>query len=100
MSTRGHQLPTSPNPSQLEAKCTALIEAVPDPIVLVDSENHIVLANEMATALFGYSKGELAGKSVETLLPQRFRTAPSNTYFTPSHGGSASKPSELFGVRR
>jgi len=100
MSPSRNQLSAHPNTLHLEAAFSSLLEAVPDAIVIVNSENRIVLANEMANALFGYIKGELPGKPAETLLPQRLRTAPSSTYFRPSTSGSTGKPTELFGVRK
>jgi PAS domain S-box-containing protein len=99
MSTSGTQLSADPNSLPLDAKFTALLEAVPDALVIVDSENRIAFANEMAEMLFGCPKGQLAGKLVETLLPERFRTAPSSSCFTPLPSGSAGKPAEVFGRR-
>ena len=100
MSTGGNQLSARPNSLQLDTAFTALLEAVPDAAVIVNSEKRIELANETAAALFGYSKGELPGKPAETLLPQRFRTADASNYFTPPPSGSTGKPSDLFGLRK
>lgn len=51
----------------------ALVHSAPDAIVVVDSTGHIVLANEQALKLFGYSPGELEGRFVEVLVPQAYR---------------------------
>jgi PAS domain S-box-containing protein len=48
---------------------------VPDPMLLVDSSGCIVLVNEHTRRLFGYQPGELEGKTVACLLPERFRAA-------------------------
>src|SRR5258708_23608832 len=50
-----------------------LLEAAPDGIVEVDASGMIVLVNSQAERLFGYQREELLGKSVEMLMPQRFR---------------------------
>ena len=52
-----------------------IVEAAPDAIVVVDEEGLVVLANDAAAAQFGYERDELIGRSVHTLLPERFRAA-------------------------
>jgi PAS domain S-box-containing protein len=51
----------------------SLIEAVPDGIVIVDSQGRIILVNQQTEELFGYDRGDLLGKPVETLLPEHLR---------------------------
>ena len=50
-----------------------LLEAAPDGIVEVDCSGRIVLVNSQAERMFGYRREELLGKSVEMLMPERFR---------------------------
>lgn len=50
-----------------------LLEAAPDGIVEVDGNGRIVLVNSQAERMFGYQREELLGKSVEMLMPERFR---------------------------
>jgi PAS domain S-box-containing protein len=52
-----------------------LFEFSPDAIVVTDSEGRITNANAQVQRAFGYTREELVGKSVETLVPERFRGA-------------------------
>jgi PAS domain S-box-containing protein len=58
-----------------EARFRATIEAAPVGIVMADAAGTIVLANAEAEKLFGYAHGELAGESVERLVPEPHRSA-------------------------
>jgi len=49
------------------------LEAAPDAIVVVDRPGHIVIVNQLAERLFGYSRQELLGMQIDGLVPQRFR---------------------------
>jgi PAS domain S-box-containing protein len=49
------------------------LEAAPDAIVVVDRPGSIVIVNQLAEGLFGYSRQELLGMLIEGLVPQRFR---------------------------
>lgn len=59
----------------MEARFRDLLESTPDGIVMANPTGHIVIANSQAERLFGYAAGELRGKSVDSLLPQRYRQA-------------------------
>jgi len=48
------------------------LEAAPDAIVVVDWSGHIVIVNQLAGRLFGYSRQELLGMPIEGLVPERF----------------------------
>lgn len=50
-----------------------LFVSSPDAIVVIGSDGSILESNPQAEVLFGYSSGELLGKSVEILIPERFR---------------------------
>jgi PAS domain S-box-containing protein len=52
----------------------AVVEAAPDALVVVDVCGRISLLNAQTERLFGYSRDELLGQSIETLIPQRFRS--------------------------
>ena len=49
------------------------IEAAPNGMMLVDERGDIVLVNAQIELIFGYSRVELVGQSVDRLLPVRYR---------------------------
>ncbi len=54
-------------------RLVALLDAAPDAMLAAESGGHIVWANMQAETLFGYSREELLGKSVEMLVPEHAR---------------------------
>jgi PAS domain S-box-containing protein len=59
--------------SSLESRYRKLLEAAPDAILEVNAEGQIMLLNEAAERMFGYSRGELLGLNVENLVPASMR---------------------------
>jgi PAS domain S-box-containing protein len=55
-----------------ERRFRLAIESAPSGMVMVDGNGSIVLVNSQAEKLFGYSRSELIGQSVEMLVPERF----------------------------
>jgi PAS domain S-box-containing protein len=49
------------------------LEAAPDAIVVVDRQGCIVIVNRLTERMFGYSRNELLGRTVELLVPERYR---------------------------
>ncbi|MFW6010863.1 MAG: hybrid sensor histidine kinase/response regulator, partial [Gemmatimonadota bacterium] len=56
-----------------EARFRAAVESAPAGMVMVDRSGRIVLVNREVERLFGYSREELIGESIELLVPERFR---------------------------
>ncbi|HEY3839285.1 MAG TPA: PAS domain S-box protein [Bryobacteraceae bacterium] len=81
----------------------ALIESAPDAMVIIRQGGDIVLINAQTEKMFGYSKEELLGQSMEILIPERFRERHArlrldfrnNPHVRPLGSGM-----ELFGLRK
>jgi PAS domain S-box-containing protein len=56
-----------------EERFRLIVESAPNAIVVVDADGRVVLVNSQCERLFGYRRRELVGRSVEMLIPERFR---------------------------
>lgn len=56
-----------------EERFRLAVESAPNAMVMINGEGKIVLVNIQTERLFGYSRDELLGGSVEMLVPDRFR---------------------------
>ncbi len=50
-----------------------LLQFSPDALIVIDALGTIQVANESTITLFGYSRAQLIGKSIDLLVPERFR---------------------------
>ena len=76
---------------QEQALFEQLFEFSPDAIVVADSDGRIKETNAQVEKLFGYTRAELLGQSVEVLVPERFRR---------THPGHRKEYSDRSGVRQ
>lgn len=61
-----------------EAEANALLEAAADGILISAADGRIVRVNREAERIFGYSRQELLGRSVQDLVPDRLRSSHRN----------------------
>src|SRR4029079_18633019 len=50
-----------------------ILEATPNATVTVGTKGEITFVNTLAESVFGWSRRELVGRPVETLIPERLR---------------------------
>ena len=50
-----------------------LFETASESIIIINAEGEIMTVNHITVEIFGYAKKELYGKSIELLIPQRFK---------------------------
>jgi protein-histidine pros-kinase len=87
----------------VEPSFRTLWESTPDAMILVSQAGRIVLANTLAETVFGYARGELAGQTLEILLPGRFRRdheARRDDYFAHPRVRPMGTGLELSGLRK
>ncbi len=86
-----------------ERKFRSLLESAPDSIVVINSEGRIVLVNQQAKRLFGYSRDELLGQSLDKIIPVPFRRSHKryvNKYFGAPYIRTMSTTTELFALHK
>jgi PAS domain S-box-containing protein len=64
-----------------------LVEAAGDAIVAADAEGRIVFWNPAAERIFGFSRTEALGQSLDIMIPERFRQRHWQGYEKVMHSG-------------
>lgn len=57
----------------VQEKYERLLDSAPDAMVFVNTDHKIVQANAQFERLFGYDHGEIIGRELDVLIPDRFR---------------------------
>jgi len=88
---------------QAEEQFRLVVEAAPSAMIMVNTEGGITLVNTQAELVFGYTRQELLGRPIETLVPERFRSHHMD-YRHGYLGDARARPMgaerELFGLRK
>jgi diguanylate cyclase (GGDEF)-like protein/PAS domain S-box-containing protein len=87
-----------------EDKIRALLETAPDPIVEIDNDGRIVLANARTDQLFGYERSEIIKRPIEKLFADRSRELVAERFHSVLSGaatdGSLGLGQDLWGLRK
>ncbi|HEX3975695.1 MAG TPA: EAL domain-containing protein [Solirubrobacteraceae bacterium] len=87
-----------------EDKIKALLETAPDPIVELDADARVVLANARTDELFGYERSEVIKRPIEKLFAERSRELVAERFHAIIAGadstGSLSLGQDLYGQRK
>ena len=63
------------HPFEMDAGFRSIFEAAPYGMLLVDATGHITEVNSRIQEMFGYAPEELLGRTIEVLVPERYRGA-------------------------
>lgn len=74
-----------------QARFAGIVSIAHDAIVAVDAERKIVIFNQGAERLFGYTEAEALGASLESLIPARLRPAHAEALATFDAGPDAAR---------
>ncbi|MBI4804512.1 MAG: PAS domain S-box protein [Desulfovibrio sp.] len=77
----------------LREEYLSLAQSAPDAIIASDATGRVVFWNVAAQNLFGYEPGEIMGKSVILLMPERYRERHEEGFAKALEAGKALKPS-------
>ena len=86
-----------------EERFRTVVEAAPNGIVMVNEAGIITLVNAQMEKLFGYGREELIGRSVEVLVPERFRASHPGQragFVSDPHARAMGAGHDLFGRRK
>jgi two-component system, sensor histidine kinase len=79
------------------------LDAAPDAMLIVDGAGVVQFANRQVSVLFGYAHEEIIGKTIEQMLPERFRSlhvGHRDRYVAAAHTRPMGPGLDLFAQRR
>jgi PAS domain S-box-containing protein len=86
-----------------EQRFQTAVDSSPSGMIMINESGVILLVNQEVERLFGYRRDELIGKSIDALVPERFRSAhPSHRsgFFRDPRSRPMGAGRELFGLRK
>jgi len=89
--------------SKYDIAAEILLDNTPDSTIIVNDDGTIVYANQMTLQIFGYTRDELTGQSIGTLIPSRFHHVHGDfmaSFFKNGRSRSMGKGRSLFARRK
>jgi len=85
-----------------EERVNIIFESTPVAFILVDESGIISMINKRTEAMFGYTKEELIGSSVEKLIPKRFEKHPElvQRYVKNPHFREMASDREVYAIKK
>jgi two-component system, LuxR family, sensor kinase FixL len=86
-----------------ERRFRLVVEAAPNAMVMVNEAGEIVMVNAQAERVFGYARAELLGRSLEMLVPERFRrphVGQRRAFFSDPRARPMGAGRDLYGLRK
>lgn len=80
-----------------------VVESAPNALIMTGPEGKITLVNSQAEKLFGYSRNELLGQTIEMLIPERIRSkhvSYRSQFFAEPATRAMGAGRDLFGLRK
>jgi len=80
-----------------------VVETAPNAMIMVNKEGKVTLVNQQAESLFGYTREELLGQTIEMLVPERFRSKHPgyrNSFFADPKARTMGAGRDLFGLKK
>jgi len=90
-------------PQRLDAYLGQAFDQVPMAMIVIDARGRVVRVNPLAETTFGYLPGELLGRPVECLMPERFRMRHEGhraSFLSETQGRPMGVGRELWGLRK
>jgi PAS domain S-box-containing protein len=88
---------------RLEERFRRVVESAPNAMVMIDGAGLIEMVNAQAERVFGFSRDEMLGQSIEMLVPARFRghhPELRTSFFNQPVSRPMGAGRELFGLRK
>jgi PAS domain S-box-containing protein len=92
-----------PDRIHLDGIFRQIVEAAPNAMIMVNMAGRVEMVNTQAEQIFGYTRNEIRGQSIEMLVPERYRgrlPGPRVTLFAGSRSGPMAAGRELHAVRK
>jgi PAS domain S-box-containing protein len=77
-----------------ELRSRSIIESAGEGIVVIDRDSNIILWNQSAEKLFGYTAEEIIGTSITRLIPERYESQHEEASMRALETGQLAKPGE------